>query len=176
MVQKIRQKMGFSIAELLVAILILSMVSTVVAGGIPVARDAYNKITVAANAQVLLSTAIYSLRSELGVAMDVKNESDTSVVFNSGKNGHKTRIYLDDSRIKIQEYDDIENDESKKISKPPFREIVQGMQKDGLYATFDKIEFSDNVFEISGLTVRRDNEDFIEKMSLSIRVMLEDKA
>ena len=94
MVQKIRQKMGFSIAELLVAILILSMVSTVVAGGIPVARDAYNKITVAANAQVLLSTAIYSLRSELGVAMDVKHVSDTSVVFNSGKNGHKTRIYL----------------------------------------------------------------------------------
>ena len=73
--RKIDNKKGFSIAELLVAILILSMVSIVVAGGIPVARDAYYKITVSANAQVMLSTAISSLRNEIGTASAVYLET-----------------------------------------------------------------------------------------------------
>ena len=93
MIHKIREKAGFSIAELLVAILILSMVSTVVAGGIPVARDAYNKITVSANAQVLLSTAIYSLRSELSTASELKIIGN-EIHYRSGKNGHESKIYV----------------------------------------------------------------------------------
>jgi hypothetical protein len=51
------------------------MVSAVVAGGIPVARDAYEKITVAANAQVMLSTAVTALRNELCTAV-IDNENE----------------------------------------------------------------------------------------------------
>ena len=58
------------------------------------ARDAYNRITVAANAQVLLSTAIYSLRSELSMASEIEIQDD-AICYRSGKNGHKSKIYVD---------------------------------------------------------------------------------
>ncbi len=73
--QKLNNRKGFSLTELLVAILILSMVSSVVAGGIPVAKEAYEKITLSANAQVMLSTTISALRNELCTASDVKTGS-----------------------------------------------------------------------------------------------------
>ncbi len=73
--RKFRRKMnnvhGFSLVELLVATLILSMVSAVVAGGIPVAKEAYEKVTLSANAQVMLSTTISALRNELCTATQV---------------------------------------------------------------------------------------------------------
>ena len=78
--QLIKTKKGFSLTELLVAILILAMVSAVVAGGIPVAKDAYEKITLSANAQVMLSTAISALRNELCTAEDVNIDSATGKI------------------------------------------------------------------------------------------------
>lgn len=74
--KKLKKAAGFSLAELLVAVLILSMVSAVVAGGIPVARDAYMKVTVSANAQVMLSTAVSVLRNELSAAEDITVDGD----------------------------------------------------------------------------------------------------
>ena len=74
---------GFSLTELLVAVLILSMVSAVVAGGIPVAKNAYEKITVSANAQVMLSTTISALRNELGTASNVTIEGSIIRYYNA---------------------------------------------------------------------------------------------
>ncbi len=82
---KLNTHSGFSLVELLVATLILLMVSSVVVGGIPVARDAYEKVTVTANAQVLLSTTVNALRAQLGSAqnarvIDYKPESTSDSV------------------------------------------------------------------------------------------------
>ena len=55
---KLHNRKGFSLAETLMAVLILLMVSAVVAAGIPMAREAYEKAVDAANAQTLLSTTI----------------------------------------------------------------------------------------------------------------------
>ncbi len=82
--QKLNNKHGFSLTELLVAVLILGMVSSVVAGGIPVAKDAYEKVTLSANAQVMLSTTISALRNELCTASDVKIGSITNGTFAEG--------------------------------------------------------------------------------------------
>lgn len=59
-------KSGFSIAEALIAVLILLMVSSVVAAGMPVAAKAYTQVVDSANAQLLLSTTVTALRDELG--------------------------------------------------------------------------------------------------------------
>ncbi len=62
-------KAGFSLAETLIAILILLMVSAIVAGAMPAAASAYQKTVDAANAQILLSTAMTVLRDELALSL-----------------------------------------------------------------------------------------------------------
>jgi len=66
---------GFSIAEMLIVVLILLMVSGVVAGGMPVAARAYKTVVDSSNAQLLLSTTVTTLREELGEASDVVCDS-----------------------------------------------------------------------------------------------------
>lgn len=109
---KLKNNKGFTLAETLLAVLILLLVSTIVATGMPAAKNAYEKIIVAANAQVLLSTGATALRDELGTSWDVKIDDDTSktsgtfVTYNSSDTGAKSKVYLkgDEKKIYIQEY------------------------------------------------------------------------
>ena len=55
--RKLRSNKGFTLAETLLAVLILLLVSTIVATGIPAARNAYEKVVEASNAQAVLATA-----------------------------------------------------------------------------------------------------------------------
>jgi len=73
--KRITSRAGFSLAETLIAILILLMVSAIVAGAIPAASNVYAKTVDAANAQVLLSTVVTVLRDELSTASITKTES-----------------------------------------------------------------------------------------------------
>ena len=189
MIRNIKNRNGFSIAELLVAILILSMVSTVVAGGIPVARDAYNNITVAANAEVLLSTAIYSLRGELWNAQEInvpdtntKIESDpnTIIEFRNRKNGFKTEIFVSDpdsdgnKKIMIQEYIPEDSMDAATKPKPRERELIPGISKDNLYASYSRIyyEEGEGVVTIEGLTVKKKGEPCgVKEIKLVIKVL-----
>ena len=91
--RKLNQQNGFSLAEMLVAVLILLMVSAVVAGGIPAASNAYSKAVDAANAQVLLSTAATALRDELGTAKNV-SVSGKTVRYYSADNRNYSELSL----------------------------------------------------------------------------------
>ncbi len=59
-------------AEMLLTMLILLLASIIMATGIPAAKNAYEKVVLASNAEVLLSTTVSALRNELGTARDVK--------------------------------------------------------------------------------------------------------
>ena len=86
---------GFSLAEALVAIIILLLVSSIVAAGIPAAVTAYDKAVTGANAQALLSTAVTTLRDELGTAMDVTIQPEgKGVQYYSADTKSKSEIYL----------------------------------------------------------------------------------
>lgn len=87
---------GFSLTELLATILILTLATSVVATGIPVAQRAYEKVVVGSNAQLLLSTTIARLREELGSATYVDdNYSDNTITYQSGKTGFMRCIKQD---------------------------------------------------------------------------------
>ena len=92
---------GFSLAETLVAILILLMVSGVVAAGIPAASNAYAKVVDSANAQVLLSTTVSALRNQFEFARDVKisgTGSSAVISYTSSETGTRSSVKNSDDK------------------------------------------------------------------------------
>jgi len=77
---------GFSLAETLICILILLMVSAIVGAAIPTASNVFAKTVDAANAQVVLSTAMTALRDELGTATQVKYDSTEGALIYKSSN------------------------------------------------------------------------------------------
>ncbi len=91
--KKRRNRAGFSLAETLIAILILLMVSSIVAGAIPTAATVYTKTVDAANAQILLSTVVTVLRDELSTATDISIPSGgAEIVYVNGNDGHRKLV------------------------------------------------------------------------------------
>ena len=91
---------GFTLAETLVAVVILVLIS---AAALPAAMNAYRNAVDAANAQVLLSTTVNALRSELSTAWNVSAE-ETTITYQSADTGDKSVISLGEDRIMLQEY------------------------------------------------------------------------
>lgn len=85
------------------AVLILLLVSSVIAAGIPAATSAYKNAVDGANARTLLSTTVDALRSELSTAWDVKVGTN-EIYYYSARTGAKTRLYNDSGTIKVQDY------------------------------------------------------------------------
>ena len=66
--RRMRGAGGFTLTEMLVTMLILTLAATLLATGVPVAVDTYQKTVRSANAQVALSTTATALLSELSLA------------------------------------------------------------------------------------------------------------
>ena len=114
-IKRIRKnRAGFSLAETLITILILLMVSAIVAAALPTASTVYKKTVDAANAQVLLSTTMTILRHELNAARDITVSSDGSMIsYISGITGNKSVIEcVANEGLKITAYPDAVNDKS----------------------------------------------------------------
>ena len=106
--RKARHRSGFTLAETLLAVLIMLMVSLIMATGIPAARNAYEKVVLGANAEVLLSTSLTALREELGTARDIEIGTN-EIKYYSAKTNAKARIYLssegtDPQTIWVEDY------------------------------------------------------------------------
>ncbi len=101
--KKLNSRAGFTLTEMLLAVLILLMVSVIVITGIPAAKNAYEKVVLASNAQVLMSTTITTLRNELGTANDIKGDDTAGmgVTYYNMTRGAVSRIYIDSSKNEI---------------------------------------------------------------------------
>ena len=129
---KLHGQSGFTLAETLLAVLILLMVSTIVASGVPVARNAYEKVVLGSNAQVLLSNAVHALRYELGTAAEV-TVNGTAITYISASTGARSQISLDNENgIMLWEYYDPET------SSPEPRRLVSEASG-GTNGTLDKL-------------------------------------
>lgn len=103
---RIRNRKGFTLAETLLAVLILLLVSSVVAAGMPAVKQAYEKVVLASNAELMLSTAVATLRDELGTAWDVQEVAGGGVIYYSADTGNRSKLYVDTAThtIKLTEY------------------------------------------------------------------------
>lgn len=91
--RKLKNRSGFTLAETMLCVLILLLVSGIVATGMPAAKNAYDKVVLGSNAQVLLSTAANALRAELGTARGISIE-DGGITYYSAETGGRSKIYL----------------------------------------------------------------------------------
>ena len=101
--RKLKGHGGFTLAETMLAVLILLLVSSIVATGVPAAKDAYEKVILGSNAQLLLSTTVNALRDELGTAWEVSADG-ASVTYFSADTGTKSVISKGDKTILRQEF------------------------------------------------------------------------
>ena len=167
--RKLKSKSGFTLAETLLAVMILMLVSVIVATGIPVAKNAYDKVVVAANAQALLSTTAIALRDELGTAWNVKINDDPAatsgsyVTYYSSDTGAKSKIYLDaeSNKISLQEY----------VTNKYFNDVQSVSVGDGhtlvsdsaanrnLVISYTGITRDGNSLHFSGLIVKKDDQE-----------------
>ena len=76
---------GFSLAETLIVVLILLMVSAVIGAAIPTAANVFTKTVDTANAQVVLSTTMTALRDELCTVTEFEApvENSKSLIYKS---------------------------------------------------------------------------------------------
>lgn len=161
---------GFTLAETLMTVLILLMVSAVVAAGIPAASSAYAKVVDGANAQVLLSTTVTALRDELAVATEV-TVADGAVTYR-GANGARSRLSLSEEGILLEEYLDL----TEAGSTPPSRQLVsKKAASDRLYAQWEGISVADGVITVTGLKVKKTGDTAVIAAldTLKIRMLLQ---
>lgn len=158
--RKLKSNTGFSLAEMLITILILLMVSSVVAGGIPAAANAYTKAVDAANAHALLSTTVSALRDEFSTAWNVEMENGAITYFSSDT-GSQSRIRVDGGSILLQEYADLA-DEAKATggtAPVPERPIISNAStvKGKLSVICESITYdaNTNLVTVEGLKVQR---------------------
>ena len=81
-----RETRGFTLTEMMATTLILTLVATLMATGIPAAIDTYRKMVRVSNAQMALSTTLEVVRSELGLATKVMvtDDGDKVYYYNAG--------------------------------------------------------------------------------------------
>lgn len=178
MKRKLNNQSGFSLAETLLAVLILLMVSVIVANGVPAARDAYEKVVIGANAKVLLSTAVSAMRDELATAREIKVNS-TTITYFSADRGTTSEISLSEdtpSEIMLQEYirkDPVTGDVLT-VSAAPRYLVPKSAATGDLYVTYGTVtyEAGDEYIEITGLGVYRKSKPDSPMASTDLRIRL----
>ena len=144
--KKLNSRAGFTLAETLLAVTILLLVSVIVATGMPVAKNAYEKVMLSSNAETLLATAVAALRDELGTAWKVESTS-SGVSYISADTGMRTKLYLNaDNEIIVFEYSDVNTKEA----------FITGATTDAAHdaKTKCKLVFQSDEDKVSKLTLK----------------------
>lgn len=158
--KKLKRKDGFTLGEVLIVALILLLLTAIVTAGLPAAQRAYTEVIDSGNAEVLLSTTLTVMQSELSTATDVRTEGGRVVSYKSGNSGLWSAFASDDgseSGIRLLEY---AGDPESTAVTPKDKLIVSRKAATApLFTVFDRIEYSGGVFTIYGLTVKRGTQD-----------------
>lgn len=197
MIKKLKKASGFTLAETLMTVLILLMVSTVVATGIPAAVNAYAKAVDAANAHALLSTTINALRDEFSTAWDMKCPEKTEGVKNkivsyySSDTGARTKLYIGKAKdtdteetIMVQDYlafdtDPFKDDaavQNSEVNKPHTLVSTSAVTKN-MKVSYDSVELIDNadnavvIFKDLKVTSTKNNTVIAKIDELNIRLL-----
>ena len=172
--RRLKNRKGFSLAEMLLAVLILLLVSVIVATGVPAARNAYYKVILASNAQSLLSTTATALRDELGTAWNVQlTESGDSVTYFNADTGGMAMLALNgDGGFTITEYVEAEAlDLNNKASERSHSLVPAAAATDGMVITCGGMAIVENTVIFSNLVVTKDGVELASLDTLAVRLI-----
>ena len=174
-----KNESGFTLAETLMTVLIVLLTSSVIAAGIPAASNAYMKAVDAANAQVLLSTTVNALRSELSTAWGVETH-DGNVEYYSSKTGAKTRLFLGNDNIMVLDYVQYGGSTGQTLPNsteviPAYELVSKKARDDKFTVTYSSPSVADGMVKFEDVTVKDKAENVIASSGeLSIRLLRED--
>ena len=192
--QKLKNSGGFSLAEMLMAVLIMLLVALIMANGVPVAKKAYEKVVLTANAQTMLSTAVASLRDELGTAWDIDvpkpnpqltEEEEEKwpywIEYYSADTGARTQLYIDieagkaEGEIMKREYSrmDLLNTGANSFEAEG-KPLVTAASKENMKLTCESITYAGGVVTVGELKVSRGDTILASQSVLKIRVFSEE--
>ena len=177
--RKLNSRSGFTLAETLLAVLILLLVSGIVTAGIPSARKAYVDVVIGANAQSLLTTTANALREEIGTAWGVECK-DNVLTYYSASTGALSTLECrseGDGGIYIQEYTSIsiENftgyniNEKKSVGQARLLVSAETATKD-LTVGYDNVTYADGIVTFEKIWVKHDDSELAKLDGLKIRV------
>ncbi|MBR2796968.1 MAG: hypothetical protein IKE17_16025 [Clostridia bacterium] len=177
--KKLKAKSGFTLAETLLAVLILLLVSVIVANGIPVARNVYNNVIVGANAQMLLSTAVTALRNELGTAQEI-SYTGTDIIYYKSSIGAYSKLSVDASTgIQLLDYVKKEDGTAIPVSgktgtRTSHNLVSYAAANKNLIVTYDGVSIDNDVITVSNLEVKQEKgtkSTIVKLDNLNIRVV-----
>ncbi len=155
--KKLAASRGFTLAETLICVLILLLVTSIIGAAMPAASAAYTKVVDAGNAQVLLSTGITVLRNELSTATKIEVAEDgKSVTYRSGSTGSLSRIRIDTGEIVIDTWYGYDNSGDPDSTRPLVTKAASTANLTLTFGTFVPSE-DGTVLEIKGLAVTMKN-------------------
>ncbi len=192
---------GFTLAETLLAVLIMLLVSTIVVAGIPAAKSAYENVVLASNAEVLLSTTISALRNELGTSEIIDTPSgNINITYTDGDitksvTASKAIIYYNENRSSFSVlfkdesdsksvqlaryigYDPVKKEISSGglgVNSKPERLISKAAATNDLYVTYDSVTYNKEtrIVTFSNLSVNHgETTGLASRDNFSIRVI-----
>ncbi len=107
--RKLRSRGGFSLAECLVTLAILSLMSSVACMGVSIALHDRARAITTADAQTVTSTAAQAVADQIRYGRLIQVE-DTAVVLESSTYGARVRLALDsEGHVAVQSLSDLDN-------------------------------------------------------------------
>lgn len=148
---KHRSRSGFTLAETLVAMLLMSFVGLIVTGGIAMSARVYGRIVERSNAELLLSTTLLELRDQLDRVNEVQLSGTTLASYRESTSNWK-KLSLSQG-IFVTEYKgySVTGASSKSFSPQPL--VTDEAAGKSLYATYTSITYENGNFVITGLKV-----------------------
>ena len=177
--KRIRDIKAFTLSETLVTIIIVMLVSSIVAVGIPAASNAYKNVVRASNAEILLSNTMISLRNELGMARDITVSQKKVTYYNPMYDSYSS-LNSDNRDIKYRRFeaDGLILDSSSTTNHSDevlFTSIVSSETEETMHVKYAGVEHKGGVITFSGLEVldKSGNPIGVKRDSYVIRVITE---
>lgn len=165
---KFRDRGGFSLAEVMLAVLLLVLLTAIITTGMPAAKTAYDKVVDASNAEVLLSTTVTELENEFTCSPEAVLASDNKTVVRFvGASGLWESLSNADGGITLTLYGGADGTGSTLTES---RLLVSAKAAtEPLHTTLGSVTYEDGVFIVHDLTVIKDGRAVASRDSYKIR-------